>query len=98
MSSSSVSSGLSTTFTIIAIVCSVVGLIFCIGLVVLVVCVIKHFNRRNALVQNAMVLQPYPPYSNYVSNPNYPPPYPSAYPPPYAPPRRDISKMPPPES
>jgi hypothetical protein len=94
-STDSLSKGLSTTLTIIAVVCAVGGLIFCIGLVVIVVCVIKHFNKRNSSIGNGMVLQPYsyPPNPNYIPNPNYPP----AYAPPYTFTEPEFNKVPPPQ-
>ena len=80
-----------TTGTIIAIVISVIiGLAICIGLAVILVCLIKHCSKSNVVAVEGVVLEPYsypqswttqyPP--NLTSVSHYPPPY-QSLPPPY---------------
>lgn len=97
-SSNSLSSGVSTTLIVGAVVGSVLGLIFCIGLVVILVCVIKHCKKSNNAVANGMILQPYPPYPPYASYAPYPnyPNYPPANAPPYTFSEPEVIKTPPP--
>lgn len=69
----------STTIIIVAaVVSAVVGIIFCIGIIVAIVCIIRHSNKSK-VISNGMILQPY-------SQNTYP------MPPPYTPPRPEILK------
>ncbi|UJR21728.1 hypothetical protein I4U23_024805 [Adineta vaga] len=66
----SISSAL-TTGTIIAIVIgSVCGLIVLIGIIVVIVCIVKHLNRPRHMATNGMVLQQPQSYSYPQTWPN----------------------------
>lgn len=80
-----------TTGTIIGIVISaIIGLAICIGLFILLVCLIKHCAKSSVIAVESAALEPYPyPHSwtsqyppNITSVSNYPPPY-QSLPPPY---------------
>jgi hypothetical protein len=80
MSYSSSSSSVSTVLIVGAVVGAVVGLAICIGCIVIIICLVKHSFKPRTPIQNGVVLQPYAPYPDNISN--YPPQYPN-YPPPY---------------
>jgi hypothetical protein len=90
------SNAVSTTLIVGATVGGVLGLIFCIGFIVIVICIIKQCNKPRNAVTGGMVLPPYP------SDPYNIPRYPSPYAPPYtasAPlytaPESEFAKIPP---
>ncbi len=80
MSYSSSSSSVSTVLIVGAVVGTVVGLAICIGSIVIIICLVKHCFKPRTPIQNGVILQPYAPYPDNISN--YPPQYPN-YPPPY---------------
>jgi len=97
MSSSSpdtLSKAVSTTAIIAAVVGTVLGIAFCIGSIVIIICIIKHLNKPRGAVSNGMILEPYPTYPN---NAPYYPPYPNNvanYPPSYTSPEAEFNKIP----
>ncbi len=74
----------STGLIVAAVLSAVFGIIFVIGSIVVVICIIKQCNKSRSAVANGGMFQPYAPYPNNI--PNYPPQFPSPYPPPYPPP------------
>jgi len=88
----SIANAVSTGSIIAIVIGTICGLAFCIGCIVVVICIIKHGNRRRYPTQGMVLRQPqpqpyihpwttdYPPNTTSVSN--YPPQYQSD-PPPY---------------
>ena len=93
----SIQNTFSTGIIITIVVSSVFGLAFCIGVIIVIVCLIKYFNRPRSINNMHRIAQPiypyphswstvYPPNVTSVSN------YPSA-PPPYSADVTELNKM-----
>ena len=82
----------SSPWAIAVVICIIVGLLFCIGVTVITICLIKKCNRPRGMISDGMVLHSYPP--NPYSVPNYPPQYPPQYPPPYTSLESECTKVP----